>query len=158
MAINVKPNRDRQFSHNVVTVSTPRQMEKLGEKLSKTLSGGDVVLLTGELGAGKTVLCKGIAKGLGVTAPVTSPTFTIMNEYFGVIEFCHFDAYRLESADEAFGAGLTDFIGNKDCICAVEWWQNIEELFEDCKTVKIDIKKIDDKLREVIIDNELLND
>lgn len=127
-------------------------MEALGKRLSKTLSGGDVLLLTGELGAGKTVLCKGIAKGLGVTAPVTSPTFTIMNEYFGRIKFCHFDAYRLESADEAFGAGLTDFIGNSECVCAVEWWENIPELFKGCNTLKIEIRKVDDNEREVVIE------
>ena len=86
-------------------------MAELGEKLAASLGGGDVLLLTGELGAGKTVLCKGLAKGFGITAPVTSPTFTIMNEYCdGRVKFCHFDAYRLDSADEAVGAGLTDFI------------------------------------------------
>lgn len=127
-------------------------MFKLGESLASTLDGGDVLLLTGELGAGKTVLCKGIAKGLGVSAPVTSPTFTIMNEYCdGRVKFCHFDAYRLENADEAVGAGLTDFIGAPECICAVEWWRNIEELFGGLKTAEITINKINDCEREVII-------
>ena len=116
------------------------------------MGGGDVLLLTGELGAGKTVLCKGLAKGFGITAPVTSPTFTIMNEYCdGRVKFCHFDAYRLDSADEAVGAGLTDFIGNAECVCAVEWWRNIEELFDGLNTVEITINKTGDNEREVII-------
>lgn len=135
------------------TVKSPQEMEALGIELASKLSGGDVILLTGELGAGKTVLCKGIAKGLGITAPVVSPTFTIMNEYFGErVEFCHFDAYRLENEDEAFGAGLTDFIGNPDCICAVEWWQNISGLFDGYNTMKVTITKTDSDIREVEIE------
>lgn len=137
----------------ILKIKNAHKMEKLGGSIAKTLSGGDVILLTGELGAGKTVFCKGVAKGLGIAAAVTSPTFTIMNEYEGGrIKFCHFDAYRLENADEAYGAGLTDFIGAEDCVCAVEWWQNIEELFRDCRTVNIDITKLDDNVREVRIE------
>ncbi|MBD5132210.1 MAG: tRNA (adenosine(37)-N6)-threonylcarbamoyltransferase complex ATPase subunit type 1 TsaE [Clostridiales bacterium] len=127
-------------------------MLALGKKLGKRLSGGDVILLTGELGAGKTVLCKGIAKGLGVKAPVVSPTFTIMNEYFGRVKFCHFDAYRLEDAEEAVGAGLTDFIGNDECLCAVEWWENIESLFDGLNVVHITIEKTAGDKREVTIE------
>lgn len=133
-------------------VSSPEQMLSLGSELAQLLRGGDVVLLSGELGAGKTVISKGIAKGLGVTAPVVSPTFTIMNEYFGRVKFCHFDAYRLADADEAFGAGLTDFIGNPNCVCAVEWWENIEPLFNGLRTVHIKINKTGDVTREVVIE------
>ncbi len=122
-------------------VNTPEAMENLGVETAKTLRGGDVLLLTGELGAGKTVFCKGIAKGLGITNKVVSPTFTIMNEYYGRIKFCHFDAYRLADAEEAYGAGLTDFIGAGDCVCAVEWWENVPELFDGLRTVKIKIDK-----------------
>lgn len=133
-------------------IKSPKKMEALGKRISRQISGGDIILLTGELGAGKTVLCKGIAKGLNVKAQVVSPTFTIMNEYFGDIKFCHFDAYRLESADEAAEAGLTDFFGADDTICAVEWWQNIKGLFDGCRTVKIEINKIDEKKREVTVE------
>lgn len=136
----------------VYKINSSDKMAELGEKLAASLGGGDVLLLTGELGAGKTVLCKGLAKGFGITAPVTSPTFTIMNEYCdGRVKFCHFDAYRLDSADEAVGAGLTDFIGNAECVCAVEWWHNIEELFDGLNTVEITINKTGDNEREVII-------
>ena len=133
-------------------IKSPQKMEALGKKLARSMSGGDIILLTGELGAGKTVLCKGIAKGLNVKAQVVSPTFTIMNEYFGAYKFCHFDAYRLENADEAAEAGLTDFFGAEDTVCAVEWWQNVKELFDGCRTIKIAINKIDDKKREVTVE------
>ncbi|MCH5351513.1 MAG: tRNA (adenosine(37)-N6)-threonylcarbamoyltransferase complex ATPase subunit type 1 TsaE [Clostridiales bacterium] len=127
----------------VYKVKTARQMEELGKKMALSLVGGEVVLLTGELGAGKTVFCKGLAKGLGVTAPVVSPTFTIMNEYFGRVKFCHFDAYRLCDSDEAYAAGLDDFIGDGETVCAVEWWENIRDMFDGLNTVKICIEKTD---------------
>lgn len=133
------------------TVQTPQEMERLGAELSNTLAGGDIILLSGELGAGKTVFCKGLAKGLGITTTVLSPTFTLMNEYFGRLKFCHFDAYRLADADEALGAGLVDFFGAPDTVCAVEWWENISELFDECDTVKITIAKLGDH-REVTVE------
>lgn len=136
---------------DVIIIRSPARMLALGRHLAKSLEGGDVVLISGELGAGKTVFCKGLAEGLGVTSPVVSPTFTIMNEYSGRAHFCHFDAYRLENADEAYGAGLTDFIGAPDCICAVEWWENVRELFDGCSVVRVIVKKIDEKTREVTI-------
>lgn len=146
----VLPCRARAFAlGESLIIKTPELMEKLGASLSQTLKGGDVVLLSGELGAGKTVLCKGIAKGLGVTASVTSPTFTLMNEYFGTVKLCHFDAYRLDGEDEAYAAGLCDFIGNADCVCVIEWWQNIKSLFTNMHAIKIDIKKLNDGSREV---------
>ena len=126
-------------------------MEKLGKNVASDFVGGEVVLLTGELGAGKTVFCKGIAKGLGVDAPVVSPTFTIMNEYFGRVKFCHFDAYRLGGSDEAYAAGLDDFIGDGKTVCAVEWWENISDMFDGLKTIKINITKTDNG-REVSVE------
>ena len=136
---------------NIYKIKSPKRMEALGRKIAKQLSGGDVILLTGELGAGKTVFCKGIAKGLKVKSQVVSPTFTIMTEYFGDCKFCHFDAYRLENEDEAAEAGLTDFIGDNDTVCAVEWWQNIKGLFDGCRTTEITINKIDGNIREVTV-------
>lgn len=134
------------------TADSPEKMLELGEALGRSLSGGDVVLLTGELGAGKTVFCKGIARGLGVKERVVSPTFTIMNEYAsGRVRFCHFDAYRLADADEAYGAGLTDFIGSADCVCAVEWWERIPELFDGCDTVAVTVAKTGEFSREVTV-------
>ena len=129
----------------------PEDTMAAGRELAERLTPGAVVALRGDLGAGKTVFCKGVAKGLGVTSTVVSPTFTIMNEYEGGrLKFCHFDAYRLENADEAFEAGLTDFIGADGVLCAVEWWENVKELFDGVKTIKVDIIKTED-CREVKI-------
>ena len=127
--------------NGIYEIKTEKQMESLGKKIASKLVGGEVILLTGELGAGKTVFSKGLAKGLGITAPVVSPTFTIMNEYFGNIKFCHFDAYRLVDSDEAYAAGLGDFIGDKDTVCAVEWWENIKDMFDGLKTIHVRIDK-----------------
>lgn len=136
----------------IYNVGTAKRMERLGESLAKTFSGGEVVLLTGELGAGKTVFCKGIAKGLGIKSPVVSPTFTLMNEYVdGRVKLCHFDAYRLTDEDEARGAGLDDFIGDGKIVCAVEWWENISGLFDGHNTVSVKIEKRGENAREVTI-------
>ena len=133
-------------------INSCKEMEALGARLAKSLRGGDILLLTGELGAGKTVFCKGVAVGLGVTASVVSPTFTLMNEYFGTeIEFCHFDAYRLADEEEAYGAGLADYFGNENCICAVEWWENICGMFDGLDATEIVIEKIDASSRKVTV-------
>lgn len=135
-------------------INSAEEMEKLGMDISASLNGGAVLLLTGELGAGKTVFCKGLAAGLGITVPVVSPTFTIMNEYYGgKIAFCHFDAYRLSDEEEAYGAGLTDFIGNPDCVCAVEWWENVPGLFDGLiNVIKITVEKTGETKRRVSIE------
>lgn len=134
-------------------IASPEEMQELGKSIASGLNGGDVVLLSGELGAGKTVFCKGFAVGLGIDTEVSSPTFTIMNEHIGKVKFCHIDAYRLSSADEGEAAGLCDCIGNPDCICAIEWWENIEGLLDGMKTVKIKIEKCEDmRARKVTVE------
>lgn len=139
-------------SEEVYTVASPEEMQELGKKVAGTLKGGEVLLLSGELGAGKTVFCKGLAKGLGVAGEVLSPTFTLLNEHTGNLKFNHIDAYRLASADEAEAAGLSEYI-NGDGVCAVEWWENIEGMFDGLETVSVTIVKIDGKdgVREVKI-------
>lgn len=127
-------------------------MRALGKKTAKSLCGGDVILLSGELGVGKTVFCKGVADGLKVKSSVVSPTFTLMNEYFGKYKFCHFDAYRLESEDEAYGAGLNDFFGDENTVCAVEWWENIASMFDGMRTVRVTVTKTGELTREVTIE------
>ena len=139
------------IDRKVYQIKTASQMENLGKEIASAFVGGEVVLLTGELGAGKTVFCKGLAKGLGIDAPVVSPTFTLMNEYFGRVKFCHFDAYRLADSDEAYAAGLGDFIGDPSSVCAVEWWENVPDMFDGCKTIRVRIDKTDYG-REVAID------
>ena len=134
-------------------ISTPEEMEKLGFDIGKSFVGGEVILLSGELGAGKTVFCKGLARGVGFDGNVVSPTFTLMNEYKGGrLDMYHIDAYRLASAEEAEASGLGDYIGSSDGICAVEWWENIADMFDGMSAIKISIVKTDDgRSREVTV-------
>ena len=102
---------------------------------AKTLSVGDVVLLEGDMGAGKTVFCKGVAEGLGIKDEVLSPTYAYMNDYYG--KLYHYDCYRLKCGAEAEALGLTDYF-YAGGICLIEWAQNISEVLpEHCKRVKI---------------------
>lgn len=122
-----------------------KQTVKLGEEYSKTLKGGDVVLLDGDLGAGKTVFTKGIAKGLGITEEITSPTYAYMNDYQG--KLYHFDCYRLSSGEDAEALGLTDYFYSNG-ICVIEWSENIKEVLPE-KVKRVTIKKIDENTREI---------
>ncbi len=114
-------------------------------KYAKTLKGGDTVLLDGDMGAGKTVFAKGVAKGLGICEEVTSPTYAYMNDYDGVL--FHYDCYRIESVEQAERLGLGDYF-DMGGICLVEWSQNIAPLLpKNCKRVKI--TKINENEREI---------
>ena len=114
-------------------------------KYAKTLKGGDTVLLDGDMGAGKTVFAKGVAKGLGICEEVTSPTYAYMNDYDGIL--FHYDCYRIESVEQAERLGLGDYF-DMGGICLVEWSQNIAPLHKkNCKRVKI--TKINENEREI---------
>ena len=107
-----------------------------GIKYAKTLVKGDVVLLNGDLGAGKTAFTKGIAKGLGIESEVLSPTYAYMNDYNGVLY--HYDCYRLSSGEDAEALGLTDYF-YAGGICVIEWSENIADVLPNtCKTVTIE--------------------
>ncbi|MGI6498444.1 MAG: tRNA (adenosine(37)-N6)-threonylcarbamoyltransferase complex ATPase subunit type 1 TsaE [Oscillospiraceae bacterium] len=109
----------------------------LGRRIARLLGPGQVVALFGDLGAGKTALVKGLAEGLGITEPVTSPTFTVVNEYHsGRLPLFHFDLYRLGSEEELFDIGWEDYLG-RGGVCAVEWSQRAPGLFEDCIRIEI---------------------
>jgi len=97
-----------------------QETESLGEALAHRLGAGSVVAYTGGLGAGKTTFTRGLARGLGCKNRVTSPTFTIVNEYEGEIPLFHFDMYRLGNEDELFDIGWEDYLG-RGGVCAVEW-------------------------------------
>ena len=106
------------------------QTEALGARLADALDGGRVVAFTGDLGAGKTAFVSGMARALGVEERVTSPTFTIVNEYEGGrLPLFHFDMYRLDSADELFHIGWEDYLA-RGGVCAVEWSENVAEAIE----------------------------
>ena len=113
---------------------------------ARTLKGGDVVLLNGEMGAGKTVFAKGVALGLGIDDEILSPTYAYMNDYGG--KLYHYDCYRLSSGAQAEGLGLTDYFYG-DGVCLVEWAQNIADVLpENCKTVTIE--KLKGSVRKII--------
>ena len=120
--------------------ASEQETEALGRALVERLSPGAVVAFTGDLGAGKTAFVRGMAKGLDISQRVTSPTFTIVNEYEGGrLPLFHFDLYRLGSSDELFDIGWEDFL-RRGGICAVEWSENVADALEP-DTVFIDIRR-----------------
>lgn len=117
---------------------TPEQTECVGRALAAQLRAGDVIACFGGLGAGKTALTRGIASGLGVTDAVTSPTYTIVNEYLsGRMPLFHFDMYRLASSDELFDIGWEDYL-RRGGVCVVEWSENVADALEDPIVVRIE--------------------
>jgi len=119
---------------------TVEETEELGRQLGQRLGPGSVVAFTGDLGAGKTAFTRGLARGLGIVQRVTSPTFTIVNEYEGGrLPLFHFDMYRLGSSDELFDIGWEDYLA-RGGVCAVEWSENIDDALEE-GTIRIDIRR-----------------
>ncbi|MCL2019766.1 MAG: tRNA (adenosine(37)-N6)-threonylcarbamoyltransferase complex ATPase subunit type 1 TsaE [Oscillospiraceae bacterium] len=119
---------------------------KLGDELGRKISPDTAVLLYGEMGAGKTHFVKGIARGLGICANITSPTFALVNEYEG--KLFHFDLFRVQSSDDLYSIGFYDYIGRGNIV--IEWSENVPELedeFENC--YKVEIKKLcETKIRD----------
>jgi tRNA threonylcarbamoyladenosine biosynthesis protein TsaE len=124
--------------------------ENAGAAFAKSLKAGTVVAMYGGLGMGKTAFVRGMAHGLGSTARVTSPTFTIVNEYDGMPPLFHFDMYRLKSADELFDIGWEDYLA-RGGICAVEWSENVREAFDGTE-VSVTIEKLGDNERKITIE------
>ncbi|MBQ9412578.1 MAG: tRNA (adenosine(37)-N6)-threonylcarbamoyltransferase complex ATPase subunit type 1 TsaE [Oscillospiraceae bacterium] len=125
------------------------QTERLGAALAACLPDGTVVALYGDLGAGKTAFVRGMARGMGLRDRVSSPTFTIVNEYLGDRELYHFDMYRLNGAEELFDIGWEDYLGRKG-VCAVEWSENVAGAF-DGSEVKVSITRTGELDRELEI-------
>ena len=121
---------------------------KIAAEFSGTLKGGEIVLLGGELGAGKTAFVKGLAAALGITDEITSPTFTLMNTYKGTLTLYHFDVYRLHNGEEAYAAGLTEFFGEAGSVSCIEWWENITDAIAG-NVIKIKIDYLGDEKREI---------
>ena len=118
------------------------QTEALGQQLGRTLAPGSVVAFRGGLGMGKTAFTRGLARGLGCMGRVTSPTFTIVNEYRGKIPLFHFDMYRLDSSDALFDIGWEDYL-DRGGICAVEWSEQVAEALPP-DTVRVSIARCPD--------------
>ena len=131
---------------------SPEETEALGEALGRRLRGGEIVAYYGGLGAGKTAFTRGLARGLDISARVTSPTYTIVNEYLGGrLPLFHFDMYRLSSADDLFDIGWEDYL-LRGGVCAVEWSENVQEALENAVTVRIE--KRSDETREITIEGD----
>jgi len=129
------------------------ETEELGRRLGQALEPGAVIAFTGDLGAGKTAFTRGLARGLDIPDRVTSPTFTIVNEYEGGrLPLFHFDMYRLGSSDELFDIGWEDYLG-RGGVCAVEWSENVDDALDE-DTIRINICRGDsDDQRRIEISN-----
>ena len=135
-------------------IASEQETEQIGEAIGRASEPGTVVALIGDLGTGKTTLTKSIARGLGVTETVTSPTFNIIREYkSGRIPLYHFDVYRIGDPDEMFELGYEEYFYG-DGICVVEWADIIEELLpEDAVIIRIE-RGADEEEREYKIESE----
>ena len=136
--------------------NSPVETEAVGAKLAEQLTPGAVIAYRGDLGAGKTAFTRGLAKGLGATEAVTSPTYTIVNEYLtGRMPLFHFDMYRLTSADDLFDIGWEDYL-ERGGVCAVEWSENVAEALEDPITVTLE--KIGEDTRRITLTGGNIHD
>ena len=132
------------------TTYSPAETEQLGQKLGQVLPAGTVIAYRGDLGAGKTAFTRGLARGLGITDPVTSPTYTIVNEYTsGRLPLFHFDMYRLRSTDDLFDIGWDDYL-ERQGIYAVEWSENVPEAMENALVVTI--QKTGEESRKITLE------
>ena len=130
--------------------NSPAETEKIGVALGKILNPGTVIAYRGDLGAGKTAFTRGLAKGLGSDEMVTSPTYTIVNEYLGGrCPLFHFDMYRLASSDDLWDIGWEDYL-DRNGICAVEWSENVADAMEG--SISITIEKLGDDARRITIE------
>ena len=130
--------------------NSPEETERLGAALAEKLGPGTIIAYRGDLGAGKTAFTRGLARGLGCDEMVTSPTYTIVNEYLGGrLPLFHFDMYRLHSAEELFDIGWEDFL-SRGGICAVEWSENVAEAME--KPITVTIEKLGENTRRITIE------
>ena len=129
--------------------NSPLETEKVGQALGKVLKPGTILAYEGDLGAGKTAFTRGLARGLGATEQVTSPTYTIVNEYLsGRMPLFHFDMYRLSCADDLWDIGWEDYL-DRNGVCAVEWSENVTEAMEGAITVCI--QKLGEDIRKITI-------
>ena len=132
-----------------------KELFEVAHEFGKTLIGGDVILLSGNLGVGKTTFTQGVAKALGVTDDVTSPTFTIMQQYIindhkTATDLIHIDTYRVQEEMDLINIGAQDYIGNKDMITIIEWPDKLKELIENAQLKKVEILHTKDPDRRIV--------
>ena len=132
------------------TTNSPAQTEAVGEALGQVLLPGTVLAYRGDLGAGKTAFTRGLARGLGAAEPVTSPTYTIVNEYLsGRIPLFHFDMYRLKNSDDLCDIGWDDYL-ERGGVCAVEWSENVADAMENA--IFVTIEKTGEGTRRITVE------
>ncbi|HEY8443758.1 MAG TPA: tRNA (adenosine(37)-N6)-threonylcarbamoyltransferase complex ATPase subunit type 1 TsaE [Clostridia bacterium] len=127
------------------------QTYELAKNWAKNLKGSDIIILNGQLGAGKTVFTKGLAAGLGVKQPVLSPTFVLFRQYKGEkLDLYHFDMYRLSDSSEAIEAGFDEYIGKETAVTVIEWADKVQDILKNI-SYTVDITYVDDNTRLVEI-------
>ena len=130
--------------------NSPAETEAVGAALGRIVPAGTVIAYRGDLGAGKTAFTRGLARGLGYTDMVTSPTYTIVNEYLGGrLPLFHFDMYRLHSSDDLWDIGWEDYL-DRGGVCAVEWSENVADAMEDA--IRVIIEKTGEDSRRITIE------
>ena len=141
----------------IFETNSPEETEALGEKLASRLTPGSIIAYTGDLGAGKTAFTRGVARGLGTPDRVTSPTYTVVNEYLsGRLPLFHFDMYRLSSSEELFDIGWEDYL-DRGGVCAVEWSENVADAMENA--ILVSIEKTGEATRRITLEGgEVLAD
>ncbi len=136
-----------------IITKSPAETEAFAEEFAKRLRGGEIIAFRGSMGMGKTCFTRGLAKGLGFTGQVTSPTFALVNEYLGGrLPLYHFDMYRIEGWEDLYSSGYFDYmeIGG---IIAAEWSENIEGAL-DGKVIRVEISKVDESTRKITLEGE----
>ena len=134
----------------IYETNSPEETERVGEALGRIVRPGTVIAYRGDLGAGKTAFTRGLARGLGYAEPVTSPTYTIVNEYLGGrLPLFHFDMYRLRSAEDLWDIGWEDYL-DRGGVCCVEWSENVAEALEN--PLIISIEKLGDTTRRITLE------
>ena len=127
---------------------------EIAKEFSRKLSAGDIILLTGDLGSGKSVFARAVIQEFGIKQHITSPTFTIVNEYVNEnCKFYHFDMYRLEDSSEALAIGADEMLADEQAIKLVEWPENVADIIPN-DTIKVSITKLGDNERKIIIEGE----
>ena len=134
----------------IILTNSPTETESVGAALGRIVPAGTVLAYRGDLGAGKTAFTRGLARGLGCTDIVTSPTYTIVNEYLnGRLPLFHFDMYRLASSDDLWDIGWEDYL-ERGGVCAVEWSENVEDALEGA--ISVTIEKLGEDSRRITIE------
>ena len=144
---------------SLIETTSQEQTISIAKKLAATLHGGDIILLHGDLGSGKTTFVKGLAEAFGIKENITSPTFTLMNIYkieskkYKVKSLVHVDTYRLKDEDELLEIGIEDYIGDKNTVTIIEWPEKIESLLQNKKVKNVRFEHMSENERRIVIDD-----